>query len=287
MVMRTKLLVFFALSAVLMPLMAHASDEHPSNRIKIEYIEPEKAEHKPVYELMKNRQVLEKIQQLFSPVRLPIDLSVKSKTCGMVNAWYQRQDRDAVVTICYEYVADIFTKVPEGVTPAGITHNDAIVGQFIYTAAHETGHALFDLLDVPLFGRAEDAADQFSAYIMLQMGPRDARRLITGAAYSYKHIVEKPEMTIKMQMFSDVHGSSAQRFYNLVCMAYGANPQVFGDVVKRGFLPEQRSKNCIFEYRELAYAFKRLIRPHVDQELAKKVLNTNWLPPEGVPIRLQ
>jgi hypothetical protein len=286
--MRTAALVLSALTLALTPVMAtQASAQHPPNRIKIEYIPPEKTEHQPVYEMMKNRKVLEKVQELFSPFRLPLDLAVKTKTCGMVNAWYQRQNRDAAVTLCYEYIADIFKKVPDSVTPAGITPVDALVGQFFYVTAHEMGHAMFDLLDVPIFGRTEDAADQFAAYIMLQMGKADSRRLIAGAAYSYAHIVKKPEMTIEMKNFSDVHGSSAQRFYNMVCLAYGADRKLFADVVEKGFLPEHRAGNCYWEHREVGYAFRTLIRPHLDEPLVKKVLSTEWLPPEDLPVRRQ
>ena len=57
---------------------------------------------------------------------------------------------------------------------------------------HETGHAVFDILKVPVFGREEDAADLFSAYIMLQFGKEDAHRLILGSAYQYKADVVEP-----------------------------------------------------------------------------------------------
>ena len=43
------------------------------------------------------------------------------------------------------------------------------------------GHAVFDTLNVPLFGQPEDAADEFSTYMMLSFGKQDARRLIHGA----------------------------------------------------------------------------------------------------------
>jgi len=145
------------------------------------------------------------------------------------------------------------------------------------------GHAMFDLLDVPILGRPEEAADQFSAYIMLQFGKADARRLITGAAYSYKEFIDKPKLTMPLKAFSDVHGSSPQRFYNLLCMGYGADPKLFADVIGRGFLPKQRAQVCPWEYRLFAYAFKRLIKPHLDAHLAKRVLNTEWLPNEGTP----
>ena len=86
--MRRAALVFSALTVVLAFILAsEACAERLPNRIRIEYIPPEKAEHQPFYELMKSRHILEKFQQLFSPFRLPVDLWIKTKTCGMVNAW--------------------------------------------------------------------------------------------------------------------------------------------------------------------------------------------------------
>jgi hypothetical protein len=57
---------------------------------------------------------------------------------------------------------------------------------------HEAGHALFDLLNVPIFGREEDAADQLSSIIMLRYDKERARRLILGSAYQYKMDVKQP-----------------------------------------------------------------------------------------------
>jgi hypothetical protein len=89
------------------------------------------------------------------------------------------------VTICYEYARDILKMAPQETSPDGITPEDAVVGQFLYTAAHEMGHAVFDLLDIPLFGRPEDAADEFAAHVLLRIGKEDARKLVEGAAYAY------------------------------------------------------------------------------------------------------
>ena len=41
------------------------------------------------------------------------------------------------------------------------------------------------MLELPVFGREEDAADQLAAYILLQFGESEARRLIAGTAYAY------------------------------------------------------------------------------------------------------
>jgi hypothetical protein len=70
-----------------------------------------------------------------------------------------------------------------------------MLGPLFDVFLHEFGHASFDLFDVPLFGREEDAADQFSAYIMLHFGKAEARCLILGTAYAYKLEANDPNTT--------------------------------------------------------------------------------------------
>jgi hypothetical protein len=48
---------------------------------------------------------------------------------------------------------------------------------------------MFHLLEIPIFGREEDAADQFAAYILLQFGKERAPRLIKGAAYGVRELM--------------------------------------------------------------------------------------------------
>jgi hypothetical protein len=253
-----------------------AADAQP-NKIRIEYVVPKLPEHLPIYETLKERRALEKLQEIFSAFRLPTDLLLRTVGCdGISNAWYQR----GRVSVCYEYLQDIRQHMPLQTTVAGITPTDAMVGQFFYVFAHEMGHAMFDMLNVPVFGRSEDAADQFATYIMLQFGKDQARRLITGAAYSYRGQLLKPTVTVPLAAFSDAHSPPAERFYNMLCLAYGADSGVFADFVSEGFLPKTRAKGCRREYGELTFAFNKLIVPHLDQSIAREVLQKSWLPEE-------
>jgi hypothetical protein len=215
------------------------------------------------------------VQEIFSPLRLPLDLTVRIKDCGMSNAWYQRP----AITICYEYVRDLIQTAPTQISPEGITPMDALAGQFLYTASHEMGHAVFDLLDVPLFGRPEDDADQFAAHVIIRIGQHDARRLIAGAAYMYKDYVKHPTITVPVTAFADVHGAPMQRLYNLLCQAYGADPDQFSDLVDKGYLPKSRAPACRMEWKEVDFAFRKLIYPYVDQKLVDDVLSKSWVPP--------
>ena len=96
-------------------------------------------------------------------------------------------------------VDDILKMAPQETSPDGITPEDAVVGQFLYTAAHEMGHAVFDLLDIPLFGRPEDAADEFAAHVLLRIGKEDARKLVEGAAYAYTNYEKNPTVTVSLR----------------------------------------------------------------------------------------
>ena len=80
------------------------------------------------------------------------------------------------------------------------------------------------------------------------------------------------------QKFADEHGTPVQRFYNLLCMAYGADPKLFADVVTKDFLPKDRAEGCEDEYHQVDFAMVKLIGPSVDWRLARK-LHRQWLPP--------
>jgi putative metallopeptidase DUF4344 len=245
------------------------------NRIDIAYVEPKSAANQPVYKLLKEHQVLEKIRELLSPLRLPHRLLLQTRDCdGISNAWSNEES----VTVCYEYVNDIWKNAPEQNTPTGIAPIDTVIGPLMDVFLHEAAHAVFASLRIPLFGREEDAADQFSTYMMLKFDKEEARRLILGSAYQYKGDLASPTVTIKQQKFADEHGTPAQRFFNLLCTAYGSDPNLFADVVEKGFLPEDRAVGCKREYIQLAHAFDTLIGPHIDAKLVRK-LQKRWLPP--------
>jgi len=253
----------------------------PAGRVGVEYAEPKDPAHRPIYELLKQARALERIQELLSPFRLPHPLLLKTAGCdGVSNAWYEEN----VITVCYEYLADILKNAPEQTDPAGITREDAIIGPAVDVFLHESGHAMFDLFKVPIFGREEDAADTFSAYIVLHFPKEDARRLILGSAYQYKADLQNPQVTMAIAKFSNVHGTPVQRFYNVLCIAYGADKKLFADVVEKKYLPEDRADGCEEEYEQAAFAFQKLISPHIDKERAEKVLST-WIREVDAPRR--
>jgi Putative metallopeptidase len=257
-------------------------------RIRIEYVPPKKPAHQKTYQEVKNRRVLERVQEIFSPFRLSEDLYIKALDCdGKPNTYFDREEDRPTVKICYEYLKAIYDRMPKKPTAAGLTPREVLVGQFVFAAAHELGHALFDVYNIPIFGRQEDAADQFATYFILQFGGERARRLILGAAYAYRRFVKQldgnPKVTLPLAAFSSDHGQPEQRFYNLVCIAYGYDAKLFAAAVDKKWLRSTRAKVCNLEYQNLRYAVKTLVNPHVDETLAQKVINTGFAPSPDPP----
>ena len=241
----------------------------PAERIVIEYVEPAKPAHKPLYTMLKENRALERIKELLAPVRWPSTLRLELKECGEANAWYE----DAVISVCYEYLEDMWRSANSSKRPAAIAREDAFIGPLVDTFLHEAGHAIFDLLKVPLLGREEDAADALAAYYVLQFPAEKKKRLIAGSAYAYAaelrvrkaRDLTRPRFDVGRHVtFADEHGTPAQRLYNLLCIAYGSDKVLFAEVVEKGFLPKERAEKCEDEYAQIDHAYRTLIAPHVD-----------------------
>jgi hypothetical protein len=98
-----------------------------------------------------------------------------------------------------------------------------------------------------------------------------------GSAYQYRADILSAQVPVALKKFADVHGIPAQRFYNVLCIAYGADQKLFADVGVNGYLPKDRAEDCEGKYEQAAFAFKKLIsRRYVDKKFAKKVLDT-WM----------
>ena len=245
-----------------------------TNQIVIEYVYPENPPHQQLHDLLKKRQTLEKFQVLLSPFLLRWPLYMTLTDCdGETDAWYG----DDEITICYEYIEVLQQNMPTETTPAGIEPLDTVVGPFVDTVLHEFSHALFDYADIPVLGREEDAADQLSAMIYLNLGKEEARRLIMGTVYRYIKEVEDTDPPTLAE-FADEHGTDEQRRFNLLCMAYGADPKLFADIAEWGGLPEERAEICEEEFEHIADAYEALIGPHVDPDLAAEIFDKSWLP---------
>lgn len=250
------------------------------------YVKPANPALTSIYQQMQSNKVLEALQLFLAPLKLPAGpkLVVKFDQCGGASSVPYKHG--GPVTICYEYVQKIEQMAPQStvaLVQGSVTSEAAIVGPVVQAALHEVAIAVFDVLDIPVWGRTDDAADRLSAFIMVQFGPNVAWNTIVGTAWflSGNANVSAPD-------FSDIRGVVAQRYYTTLCIAYGA--KVRGQNVSAsgvdfskfietpqnmaaGNLPASRAPSCPYEYDTIKQAFVSLfLQPKlVDQALADQV----------------
>ncbi|MGU3467196.1 DUF4344 domain-containing metallopeptidase [Methylobacterium sp. C33D] len=227
--------------------------------IRIVYQRPANEETRALHRDLRARRVLEGLQAIVRGVRPPRALTLRLSVCGEPNAWYAPENR--TVTVCYEYIQEVRDRASGSPAEPGLSQHDAIFGAVAQIFLHELGHALYDLLDVPVLGREEDAADQFAALILLELPPAQARHAVDGTAHLLRS--QAAEEAADQAVLADDHSLAGQRLYNLLCLAYGADRETFGYLVEAGTLPKARAARCRAEYALAVYALRKLFRPHL------------------------
>lgn len=244
-----------------------------SHQFTIEYVPPKDPKHTHLYDLLRQRKVLEKFQDFLAPIYLPNPVKLQTIGCdGVVNAHFWQN----TIQVCYEYFDWIFQNTPK-VAQAGMSPHDAMIGPIVDVFLHETGHAILQLLDIPIFAREEDAADYIALIIMLEFSKEDTRRLILGASIIAGHDAkQEQENHPSLRTLADMHSLPAVRYFNRWCMAYGMDPVLFADAIELGLLSPGRASHCRYEYSYNSDAFKRLISPYLEPDFVKEVQSKKW-----------
>jgi hypothetical protein len=253
----------------------------PMTGVGIDYGDPKSDVHKTIRDRLMKRKALEEYREFMSPLKLDRRLSVRMKECDTPNAWYS--GGDVSITFCYEWLSESERLIAKYDALPGFQKEDAVVASFVGVLLHETGHAVFDIFKIPMFGREEDAADAIASFVMLEVGKSSTRRLLAGTAHVWR-AMELSRPTRAFEDHSDEHGTPAQRFYNTLCIAHGsdiaAKTNVFDDLSK--LLPEGPDGNgrrgrCGKEYLQVKYAFDKLILPHIDAAALERVRAKEWI----------
>jgi hypothetical protein len=268
--------IIIALAAVLLGLPPAEAQDLSNSKIEFAYFPPKNVKYQATMDRLKSRQVLEQLSQFLSPLRLPHKLYLVTMECQNDSASPFYNGDSWAIFLCYEFSEILDKFAPKRGKPTqGFSHDEVVVGVYAGVVLHEAGHAVFDMLDVPVFGREEDAADEMAIFIALQFSKDVARTVTRGYAYFWSILGDPKEWA----QYSDEHGTSSQRLYNTLCLAYGGDPQTFKEFVDKGWLPKARAANCAAEYQQVRSAFEKTILPFVDLDQMKAVQAKSWLAP--------
>ncbi|MGV6809756.1 MAG: DUF4344 domain-containing metallopeptidase [bacterium] len=224
----------------------------------VEYVKPEKQHNQAAYLLLQQSGFMEKILQFQYPnLTLPKAVLINARECGTVNAFYDGDHHH--LTLCYELVNYLMNdKDAQTLSPEEFVKR--LTGILMFTLYHEMGHAVIDILDLPVLGREEDAADQFAVLSFIEAKSRSTSenkvllKDLLSYAIAWFALHEKGQTSFTDQ--ADEHSLNGQRFFNALCLIYAENPAANTRFIR---VLGNRVKRCPNELKEAQRAWGRLL----------------------------
>ena len=243
-------------SAALISLLIPTPGAAEQRSFTFEYVAPTNPSLQQIATTLKSARVLEAFAATSDRYfDLPKPVRISLNQCNAVNAFYESDPRQ--ITLCYELLLDLAKRLD------GQPRSDELFfGTLVFVTSHELGHALINVLDLPVLGREEDAADELAALALIE-DPEGAPAVAGTVEWFSSNAggrVSLPEM-------ADEHALSEQRYFNMLCWAYGANPKENQDLVANGLLPEARAQRCPTEYAQIRRSWYQLLGNHLKRRL--------------------
>jgi hypothetical protein len=232
----------------------------------VEYVAPTSPSLQEMAATLKSERILQPFADTFDEYfELPKSVRISLAECNAVNAFYDHDSRR--ITLCYELVLDLAKRF------AGRPQSDDLFsGTLIFIASHELGHALIDVLELPVLGREEDAADQLAALAMLE-DSEGVRGVVSSAVWFASNAGSNDR--VALPAMADEHALDEQRYFNMLCWAYGANPEGNQDLIAKGVLPATRAEQCPHEYQQLKKSWYQLLGKHLKKRFDAPEEGTN------------
>lgn len=221
------------------------------------YEKPSSPELEKLFETLRDSRILESwtgyVNRILDP--LPHRIEAAFAECGKAKSWYDpRRER---ITLCYEEADRSFRMLNLVGYETETQLLTSWIGSMLFELYHELGHALVDMLWLPVLGKEEDGADQFAVIVLL--GHPEGWELVLGNS-DYFHQMAAIETDLGPDP-AHGHPFFSQRYYNILCLTYGSDPEKHNVLATDGRLPKARAESCRLEYERAAYGWGALLKP--------------------------
>jgi hypothetical protein len=178
------------------------------------------------------------------------------RECGVANAFYKPADRSVI--LCYELLESVISGIDQDFGSAPWERKmDTAFGAIFFVLFHEIGHGLIHSLNLPIFGREEDAADSIAAYLTLRTKAQVSS--VEGALWFFMRGASEPSL----RAYAGAHSLGPQRAFNLLCQALGKDRVQFADLAAKLRLPPERMARCDAEYSKLQFSARALLGRYI------------------------
>jgi hypothetical protein len=160
-----------------------------------------------------------------------------------------------------------------------------VMGNTLFTMAHEIGHGLINEMNMPVLGREEDAADSFAVVNALNMASVFTERVLIAATKGWVLAAKRDKKQGNALAFYDEHGLDLQRAYNVVCFMVGSDPEKYKALAADTKLPEERQTSCVWEWKNTAWSWDEMLKPHLrSADKPKVAIKVEYRDEEKYPI---
>lgn len=210
---------------------------------------------------IKRTKILEAIaHDINGYLALPEDVYITFDECQTSNAFYDEHSKK--VTICYEMVSYLY-ELFKNKTKDSAQLREMVINTTLFIFYHEMGHALIDLMDLPVTGKEEDTVDNFSIFLLADGSKKGARAVLDGAIAFYLMGESEQNIPLKNLQLWDEHSLDHQRFYHIICMLYGSNPNQHQALIRRKMLPMSMTNRCIEDYNKTKKGWLKVLDPWI------------------------
>ena len=240
-------------------------------RFKVQYSAATTADNKAMAKMVKDSKSFDQLAEAFNKMfTLPKDIIVHFKEDDSGNAPFYL---DGEIVMNYEFLVEnsqMFAEYEdsdgdkkvearkEHLTDQAL--DDKVLGVAEFVFYHELGHALVDLYGLPVVGKEEDAVDTLAAIVSTDVLEEGESALAAAESYS---IYATNRTEFEDADFYDEHSLDEQRFYSVVCIVYGSDPDKYKDLLKQAGMPEDRAETCQVEHDSKVKAWQTLLAPHM------------------------
>lgn len=128
-----------------------------------------------------------------------------------------------------------------------------------HTLYHELGHALVEMLQLPVVGKEEDAVDSLATILLIESFEEGPDMVASVADLFYLEEQAGGEGV----SFWDDHSLDIQRFYTALCLVYGSDPENNADLVEDLEIDDERLAQCPDVYQRALESWLKLLNPHL------------------------
>ncbi|WP_298436657.1 DUF4344 domain-containing metallopeptidase [uncultured Jannaschia sp.] len=117
---------------------------------------------------------------------------------------------------------------------------DPMRSELRMTLYHEVGHAVFDQLELPVYGVEETAADAFALALALRLhSEAEMTQIVTDTTERYR-------AEAATELFDNwaQYMPSGQRLARAICLFYGGKPVQRGDLARALGMPPDEAERC-------------------------------------------